>query len=164
MHDPFNSAAGEISHAQVSHDFSLTGREEKDALARETDNPFNDAVTEGTYFQMISRLSQLREQVRVKVGFSACDLIRMLDRTACQANFDPVGAAHDGKTADAFFQEHQTFNELESELALKICSSNVSEVMVLVRDSSYYTPTRRIVSVIEAVYRHMLSGDIQGGP
>lgn len=157
MHDPFNFAAGEIPAAQESHDLNLTGRGQREELIAGTDNPFNDSVTEGTYFQVLPRLNQLRDRVRAKVGFSACDLIRMLDRIACQANFDPVGAVQDCKTSDAFFRGHEEFNRLEAELARKICSSNVSEVLTLVKDSSYYTPTRRIVTIIEAVYRHMLA-------
>lgn len=163
MPEPFNFSSGDFagqSQRDVCLDACGTGKtgEKVDKEERGVDNPFNVSNAEGSYFQVIPRLNQLRDQVRTQVGFSACDLIRMLDKLACQANFDPVGSLYDGKTADAFFQGHPEFNKLELELARKICPANVSEVLTLVKESGYYTPTRRIVVVIETVYRKMLSG------
>lgn len=167
MQDPFNAAASNRPQAGDSYGLSLMGQyigdnsgdspAERLALRMETDNPFTDVMAEDTYFQAIPRLNRLRDEVRATVGLSAGDLIRVLDKIACQASFDPVGAVREGNTADAYFRGHPEFNRLELELARKICPANVSEVLTLVKDTSYYTPTRRIVSVMEVVYRQMLA-------
>lgn len=156
MQDPYRFAAGDIP-ARNQQNGQRTGRAIRKEDTDSVDNPFNGSTDKDTYFQVISRLNQLRDQVRTKVGPSACDLIRLLDRIACQASFDPVGAAYEGRTADEFFWEHPEFNRLESELARKICSANVSEVFSLVKEASYYTPTRRIIAIIEAIYQRQLS-------
>ncbi len=113
--------------------------------------------SEGTYFEMVPTLNALREQARKQVGASAYDLIRSLDQLANQAFFDPVGAVQQGKTSDDYFKDDPTFYQLETELADRISPDNVSEVFALIKDAESYTPSRRVVAVLELVYRYMLS-------
>jgi len=122
------------------------------------ENPFAGATRGETWYQAIVRLNHLRERVRVDNGMLfACDLIRLLDRLACQTGFEPVGALLDGRTPDEFFRGYPEFNRLEAELARKICPANVSDVLTLIQQTEHYAPTRRIVSLMGAVYRQLLA-------
>lgn len=166
MPDPSHSLSDDaVGQNAQQHDFRSNGwtvrNQHPDNLnPGKAENPIlSDASElEHTYFRAITRLNALRERVKHQVGFSACDLVILLDRLACKANFDPVGAVANGKTSDEFFRNNAEFNRLESELALKIAPNNVSEILSLIKDTSYYTPTRRIVTVMEVVYQHMLGG------
>jgi hypothetical protein len=88
----------------------------------------------------------------------------MLNKQALQAGFEPVGANVRGITADEFFKSNQAFQELESQLAAKIVPENVSEVLALIKDTCHYKPTRRIVSLIEGIYRRLLEQQIRQPP
>lgn len=158
MQDPYRFVSGDVP-ARNQQGSQMTGQAIREKNRDCADNPFHGSTDEGSYFQVISRLNELRDRVRTSVGPSACDLIRLLDRIACQSSFDPVGAAYEGRTADEFFWEHPEFNRLESELGRKICPTNVSEVFTLMKEASYYTPTRRIIRLIEAIYRRQLADD-----
>jgi hypothetical protein len=117
-----------------------------------------------SYFDAVPNLNELREQVCATVGPSAYDLVNMLNKQALQAGFEPVGANVRGITADEFFKSNQAFQELESQLAAKIVPENVSEVLALIKDTCHYKPTRRIVSLIEGIYRRLLEQQIRQPP
>jgi hypothetical protein len=109
-----------------------------------------------SYFDAVPVLNELCERVCATVGPSAYDLINMLNKQACQAGFEPVGANVRGVTADDFFKGNPAFHALEEQLAAKIVPENVTEVLALIKDTNHYKPTRRIVSLIEGIYRKLL--------
>lgn len=109
-----------------------------------------------SYFQAVPRLNDLRSEVSNTVGPSACDLIKQLNQEAIKAGFEPVGANCRGITADDFFKANSEFTHLEDHLLRKIVPENVSEVFELIKDASYYKPTRRIVNAIEGIYLKLL--------
>lgn len=117
-----------------------------------------------SYFDAVPSLNELREQVCATVGPSAYDLVNLLNKQALQAGFEPVGANIRGVTADEFFKDNPAFEELESQLATKIVPENVSEVLALIKDTCHYKPTRRIVSLIESIYRKLLEQQAQQPP
>jgi hypothetical protein len=109
-----------------------------------------------SYFDAVPGLNELHDRVCAAVGPSAYDLINLLNRHACQAGFEPVGANVRGVTADDFFKGNPAFQALEEQLAAKIVPENVSEVLALIKEANHYKPTRRIVGLIESIYRKLL--------
>jgi hypothetical protein len=110
----------------------------------------------GSYFEAIPRLNELRAQVLESCGPSAYDLVNMLNRQACQSGFEPIGANTRGITSDDFFKSNAQFMALEEQLAARIVPENVSEVFALIKETSYYKPTLRVVNRIESIYRKLL--------
>lgn len=150
MTEPFQAAQSQraVDISDASHD----------ALQQSSSTPGEMAfITSGTsYFEAVPRLNELRAQVLEAVGPSAYDLVNMLNRYACQAGFEPIGANTRGITVDEFFKANQPFIALEEQLARQIVPENVSEVFALIKETNYYKPTRRVVSRIEGIYRKLL--------
>ena len=148
--------------AEFFHDRSLEiGGSSHDTQLDEQQIPDNGEIEflnpgSGNYFQAVPRLNELRIEVSNAVGPSACDLIKRLNLEAIKAGFEPVGANCRGVTADDFFKANPVFTQLEDHLLQKLVPENVSEVFELIKDASYYKPTRRIVNAIEGIYLKLL--------
>ena len=115
-------------------------------------------VANGNYFKMVPHLNELRELAHGAVGPSACDLVKMLNREALQAGFEPVGANNQGLSTADFFQANAKFQTMETQLADKIVPENVSEVFELIKASSNYKPTGKVLAVIEQTYQLLIAG------